>query len=206
MSIVKWAPEHQDLLLDRVQEEFSGGKPVVLPTDTLYGLAAPLSSTKTIREIFSIKKRPLEHTLPLALGDISMIDEVALISGWQKDLMRRGLPGPVTFIVEMKGRMTELVSREGTIAVRVPAHPIFHPLTLRSGPLALTSANLHGSTDLLTAEGIDMQFNGDLLVIEDDISITGTASAIVDLTHGAASVIREGNLNMKEFMGEAHGG
>ncbi|MGA1865955.1 MAG: L-threonylcarbamoyladenylate synthase [Thermoplasmatota archaeon] len=202
---MKWDPEHIDLLLDRVQGEFTGKKPVVLPTDTLYGLAAPISSIKAMKEIFRIKNRPFENTLPLALGNISMIDEIALIRGWQKDILSRGLPGPVTFIVEMKGSMMDLISRGDTLAVRVPDHPIFHPVTERFGPVALTSANLHGSKDLMTAKEIDLQFNGDLLVIEDDISITGTASAIIDLTHDVASVIREGNLNMQEFMGEAHG-
>ncbi|MBN1389213.1 MAG: threonylcarbamoyl-AMP synthase [Candidatus Thermoplasmatota archaeon] len=206
MSVLKWDKEDHKVVMKRVQDEFARGLPVVLPTDTLYGLSAPVSSLDALKEIYRIKRRPVDRTLPIALGDIAQINDIALVDEWQEKLMDRKLPGPVTFILEARGYMSELVSKNASVAVRVPDHPIFPFLTARHGPLALTSANLHGSENLLTAEGIDRQFRGELLIIEDDTSVTGKASAMIDLMHGAVTVVRDGNLNMEEFMRDAHEG
>ncbi|MGA1820759.1 MAG: L-threonylcarbamoyladenylate synthase [Thermoplasmatota archaeon] len=203
---MKWDAGSVEQVLDRVEEEFSGGRPVIVPTDTLYGLAAPLRNIRSVEMIFELKQRPREMTLPIAVGNLPMVDDIAIIRRWQKDPIRKGLPGPFTFILEVKADLPDLVVRDGTIAVRVPRHPIFIPLTSRVGPLALTSANRHGAGNILKAAEIDQQFNGKLLVVEDDRALSKSASAIIDLTDETAAVLREGNLNMDELMGGDHGG
>ncbi|MGA1793147.1 MAG: L-threonylcarbamoyladenylate synthase [Thermoplasmatota archaeon] len=206
MTVVKWDASDADIVLERIEEEFSKDLPVIIPTDTIYGLAAPVGNIRCLEAIYELKQRPPEMTLPVAVGNLPMVDDIAVIKRWQKDPIRRGLPGALTIILEVKADLPALVVRDGTIAVRVPRHPIFIPLTSRVGPVGLTSANRHGDGNILNAEEIDRQFEGNLLVVEDDKALSGRASAIIDLTNETASILREGNLNMDELMGGEHGG
>jgi L-threonylcarbamoyladenylate synthase len=73
------------------------------------------------------------------------------------------------------------------------------------GPLVLTSANIHGGSEILEAERIDEQFGGEILVMEDDAALSGEGSTMIDLTEEIPVVLREGNLNIDELMGGDHG-
>jgi L-threonylcarbamoyladenylate synthase len=205
VSILHYKDEDQERVIEAVIAEFETGKPVILPTETLYGIGAPIANTKDLERIFELKQRPRELTLPVAVGNLPMVDDIAVIHRWQKNSLRDGLPGPVTFILEAKGITDTLLIRNGTIGVRVPRHPLFIPLCSIVGPLGLTSANIHGGPEIHMAEDIDEQFNGELLVVEDDHAIGGKGSMIIDLTEEIPTVLREGNLNMDEFMGGHHG-
>jgi L-threonylcarbamoyladenylate synthase len=195
----------QEKVIEAVIAEFGAGKPVVLPTETLYGIGAPVENNRALERIFELKRRPKELTLPVAVGNLPMVDDIAIIHRWQKNSLRDGLPGPVTFVLEAKDITDPLIVRNGTIGVRIPRHPIYIPLCSRTGPLGLTSANIHGGPEIHLADDIDRQFNGDLLVVEDDLSIGGQGSTVIDLTEEIPIVLREGNLNIDEFMGGQHG-
>jgi L-threonylcarbamoyladenylate synthase len=205
VSILHYDRRDPDRVIEAVIGEFEQGTPVVLPTETLYGMGAPISNKDAIENIFTIKERPQVQTLPVAVGDLHMIDDIAIIKKWQKSSLRDNLPGPVTFVLGAKNSSDPLVIKNGTIAVRVPHHPLFFPLCSNVGPLGLTSANIHGGTELQTANEINDLFNDQLLIIEDDASIGGSGSSIIDLTREIPTVLREGNLNIDEFMGENHG-
>lgn len=206
MTVIHLDRREPGLVLEDIMAEFENGRPVILPTDTLYGIGAPISDHSALRRIFELKSRPLELTLPIALGNLKMVDETALVRSWQRSTLGENLPGPVTFILEARENLDPLVVRNGTIAVRVPGHPLFIPLTTLAGPIALTSANRHGGSEFLNASEIDREWAGELLIIEDDTALAGKASAVLDITRELPTVLREGNLNMDELMGEKHGG
>ncbi|MFW3145234.1 MAG: L-threonylcarbamoyladenylate synthase [Thermoplasmatota archaeon] len=205
MTVISWNREDQTVIVEEILLEFWKSRPVILPTDTIYGIAAPVSSPGTLEAVFKIKNRPKELTLPVAVGALYMVDEIARVHRWQKTTLRDNLPGPVTFVLEAKEDLDPLVVRKGTIAVRVPRHPVFIPLCAEAGPLGLTSANLHGSENIITAEELDDQFRGDLLIIGDNDSISGSPSAIIDLTDRNIRMLREGKVNIHDIMGETNG-
>lgn len=165
---------------------------MVVPTDTLYGLSAPITSPHALMYIFQIKGRPLDMTLPIAVGDLSALEELAHLDHWKRDHVRSRLPGPYTFILRSRSPLDRLVSRNNTVAVRIPAHPIFMALCSKSGQIALTSANPHGEIDRTRADDIDGLFDGELLVIEDDRALSGAASAMLDLTGERPLLLRPG--------------
>ena len=100
MTILKWDRRSSDEVIEEIKRSFNDDLPVVLPTDTLYGIAAPAVNRRCLEAVFRMKERPSKLTLPLAVGNLPMVDEIAVIHRWQKDTLRRGLPGPVTFVLE----------------------------------------------------------------------------------------------------------
>jgi len=204
VTVVKLDSQLSDDILEDVLSEYGRGNPVVVPTDTIYGISAPISNPRTVMAIFERKNRPIDRPVPIAVGSLPMMDDITVIQRWQKDTIRENLPGPVTLVLDARGITSDLISRDGTVAVRVPRHRIFLPITLRVGPLALTSANRHGQSTPLTAREVDSTFDGELLVLEDDIAIRGEPSVIVDLTSGEPVVLRDGNIYNAVFMREEH--
>ena len=191
MSLLQWEPEKREMILDQIEYALSWAEPVVLPTDTLYGLCACLEDDMAVEELFAIKRRPETMTLPIAVGRLEVIYDLADVGGWRVDLLAKNLPGPYTFILNAKCYLPEYASRSGTVAIRVPDHPIWLPLCEKKGPMVLTSANRHGSVNMLKAEEIEAEF-GDLLIVKDDAAISGTGSEIVDLTGDEPITLRAG--------------
>ena len=205
VSILHFDRKDPEKAMIELIREFDKGHPVILPTETLYGIGAPISNDAAVQRIFDLKERPRELTLPVAVGNLPMVDDIAVIHRWQKHTLRDHLPGPTTFILQAKDLSDPSIVRNGTVAVRVPRHPIFIQLCSKVGPLALTSANIHSGPEILKAELIDEQFKGEVLVIEDDASLVGRGSTIIDLTEEVPTILREGNLNKDELMGGNHG-
>lgn len=195
LSIHSFSGKLIDAVIGPLEDHFSRGGLAIMSTDTLYGIGAPISDREAMRKIFEVKGRPLTQTLPIAVGDLDMIERIAVAEGWRMDYMRERLPGPFTFILPSRGLSDPMVVRKGTVAVRVPDHPLYPTLTLRVGPLALTSANPHGGPDILHASELDRLYGGSLMIIEDDRAIGGKGSEMIDLTGERPSIVRSGNLN-----------
>lgn len=204
--MISWSGERLDETISLVRDAFWISMPVVLPTDTLYGLAAPISDERALERILELKGRPRDVTLPIAVGSVDTIAGISEVTGGQMSLIRRALPGPVTFILVAKRGLSDIVTRRGTVAVRVVDHPIFCPLCGAFGPVALTSANLHGSEPLLrSADMKDLLERSDILLVEDDDHVSDQPSTIIDLTSGKPTVLRKGKINIDELMGETDG-
>ena len=186
-----WDPGNPDEVIDAIVSEFENGKPVIIPTDTLYGISAPVFNEEALKEIFLMKQRPERVTLPVAVGSIESIGDIAEVSGSQMDLIREKLPGPYTFILNAREILPLEVTRDRKVAVRVPDHSLFHNLCGRSGPLALTSANIHGRPPVISHEEAEEQFHRyDVLMVTDTENPSGTPSEIHDITGIVPLLIR----------------
>jgi tRNA threonylcarbamoyl adenosine modification protein (Sua5/YciO/YrdC/YwlC family) len=205
MSIVHISDLDMVQVIEALESSFIKGDPAVMPTDTLYGIGAPVTNEKALRRIFKIKCRPSSQTLPVAVGDMDMMHRIAVVNDWRLDYIRERLPGPYTFVLPARGLSEPMVVRDMTVAVRIPGHPLYGPLTSRMGPIALTSANPHGGRDISSASVLDGLYHGSLLIIEDDRSIRGRASEMIDLTGDRPRVLRSGNLNNGTTLEDSHG-
>ncbi len=204
--MISWSGERLDETISLVRDAFAISMPVVLPTDTLYGLAAPISDEKALEKILDLKGRPRDATIPIAVGSVGSIAEISKVTKGQMDLLKRALPGPVTFILVAKQGLSDIVTRGGTVAVRVVDHPIFGPLCGSFGPVALTSANLHGSNPLLRSDDIEGYLGtSDILIVEDDDHVSDKPSTIIDIISGEPRVLRKGKININELLGETDG-
>jgi L-threonylcarbamoyladenylate synthase len=180
----------------------SGGV-VVFPTDTLYGLGAGAYCESGIRRVYEIKQRPLKMALPLLLGDVAQIHEVAAhLPDYAWRLVDRFLPGGLTLVVCRSSIVKDIITGGGeTVAVRIPGHPVALTLIQQSGmPIVGTSANLSGQPNLLDVSEIRRQLAGKVdLIIDGGPVPGGKESTVVDVTGELPSIIREGAISREEI-------
>ncbi|MGI8426692.1 MAG: L-threonylcarbamoyladenylate synthase [Actinomycetota bacterium] len=139
----------------------SGGV-VVLPTDTVYGIAARLDRPEGVEKIFKIKSRPATKPLPVLVGSFV---QASAIGQFSDEAARAGVehwPGPMTIVVPSLSDLSVLGSDGKTVGLRVPAHELVLEILSLSGPLAATSANVSGSPTCESIEGIRDQLGGEV--------------------------------------------
>jgi L-threonylcarbamoyladenylate synthase len=174
---------------------------VVYPTDTLYALGADVSMESAVREVFTVKQRPLDVPLPVAVADIGGMEKVAFVDERVKRLAERFLPGPLTFLLRKKDVPDIVTSGLEKIAVRIPNHEIALELLETFGPLTVTSANIHGQETPSSIPDIKEAFPPAAIdVFLDEGRLTGEPSTIVDLTLGKPTIVREGKISEREIL------
>jgi len=184
--------------LDEVVEALAAGRPVVLPTDTVYGVAVDPSRPGATDRLFEVKDRPTEAALPVLAADV---DQAFALAGDVPAAARRLAdafwPGGLTLVVPRRpglgydlGGLDDL-----TIGVRVPDHDVVRALARRVGPLAATSANLHGRPTPGTAAGVVAELGDRVAVVLDGGVCAGAPSTVVACTaDGSVTVLREGRI------------
>ena len=178
------------------------GYVVVYPTDTLYALGADIFNEKAVKQVFEIKKRPLSVPLPVAVSDFDMLDKIALVDDKARCLADFFLPGPLTLVLTKKSCVSGLVtSGSDKVAVRIPDNDVALELLSESGPVTVTSANVHGNKTPGIIKDVRMQFKqGDIAVYLDYGRLHGQPSTIVDVTSEKAKIIREGLITKDKIL------
>lgn len=182
--------------LDEAIAALHGGALVVMPTDTVYGLAARADLADAVRAIFAVKARPQDRPLPVLGAGIEDLRSVARFSDAELRLAEAFWPGPLTLVVERAPRFTfDLGGRERqTIGVRVPAHPLALELLGETGPVAVTSANLSGHDPALSVEQArDML--GDAVAVYLDGGRLSSEPSTVARVPGEIEVLRAGAIS-----------
>lgn len=173
------------------------GGVVALPTETVYGLAASPFDPAGVGRVFSLKGRPVERPLPLLAASLAAVRAFGLtLTAGACRLAARFWPGPLTLVLDRPpGLPPWFAPGSGTIAVRVPDHPVALALLAGIGfPLAVTSANPSGRMPALEASEVLAAFPGadDLLVLDGGRSPGGEASTVVDGRGPLPSILRRG--------------
>jgi len=162
------------------------GELVAIPTETVYGLAAPIFNPQAIEKIFALKKRPADNPLIVHVASFSMA--ASLVSHLPPffDLLTRAFwPGPLTLILPKKGIVPDIVTAgHPTVAVRMPSHPVaLRLIEAMEEPLVAPSANLSGKPSPTTADHVLEDFYGQLFAVLDggpcDIGIESTVLSLV---------------------------
>jgi L-threonylcarbamoyladenylate synthase len=172
------------------------GKPVILPTDTVYGLCADAYREEPVRRLLRLKQRP--ETMPTALlaADLeAILDAVPELLGRAAVLARALLPGPYTLVLPNPGRRFRWLTgtTPDAIGIRVPElPPATRAVLQRVGVVAATSANLHGGRDPARVEEIPDEIRSAVHAVVDVGPLPGTPSTVIDLTGSEPQVLREG--------------
>ena len=182
------------------------GAVVAVPTDTVYGLAVDPAQPEAVARLFALKGRPDDVPLPVLVAGP---EQVALVAGSLEPaaaaLAARCWPGPLTLVVPRRRRFTvdlggPAAARQ-TVGVRWPAHPGMVALCELLGPLAVTSANLHGAPPATTADEVVAVFAGSdqPQLVLDGGRCAGTPSTVVECRGPASRCLREGALAWEDL-------
>jgi L-threonylcarbamoyladenylate synthase len=198
----------------RAREVLDAGGLVVIPTDTVYGIAARPDDPAAIAAVFAVKERPSDKPLPILAATPSDLDQIALLG----DLARRAArhwPGPLTLVVprapgfdldlggapgggaESRGGGAESLG----VAVRVPACEVALELLRASGPLAVTSANLSGDRPATTVSEARAALGAKVRAYLDGGVCAGRPSTVVSLV-GDIELLRAGPIPFRQLVQE----
>ena len=180
------------------------GLPVVLPTDTVYGLCANAYSEESVRRAYELKGREPLHPSALLAGDVDMLLEcLPELRGRVGAILRALLPGPFTLVVpNPAGRYRWLTGeRTETIGVRVPELPAPAEAVLsRAGLVMATSANLPGGPDPARLEDVPDKILEGCGAVIDAGELPGVPSTVIDLAGDEPRVLREGAVSEAEAL------
>ena len=187
--------------LDRAAGALEQGSVVVVPTDTVYGVAVRPDVSGAVDALFALKGRARDKALPILGSDLESLGEVVVFDRRAVLLAGRYWPGPLTLVMPRAGDFDHDLGAGGSdsVAVRVPAFDVTRRLLELTGPLAVTSANPSGETPALTAGEANEMF-GDRVgfYLDGGRSPGGRASTVVSLV-GEFSVLRPGPLDEDEL-------
>lgn len=171
------------------------GELAVLPTDTVYGLAADAFSPPAVERLLAAKGRGRDMPVPVLVGAWRGLDGLAQhVTAEMRTLVEAFWPGPLTLIVRAAPSLAwDLGETRGTVAVRMPLHPVTLAVLAETGPLAVSSANRSGLPPTAEVEPAVQQL-GSAVAVYLDAGSTGAAvaSTIVDLTGDRPVVRRPG--------------
>ncbi|GAA1847903.1 L-threonylcarbamoyladenylate synthase [Microlunatus capsulatus] len=178
------------------------GECIVLPTDTVYGIGADAFSADAVQRLLDAKMRGRDMPPPVLIGDPSLIRALATdVPDTARDLVAAHWPGALTVILKIQPSLRmDLGENEGTIALRVPDHELAREILRRTGPMAVSSANLSGKPAALTCDDAVDQLGDRVSVYLDGGELSaygGAPSTIVDFTqHDHGEVLRRGALDV----------
>ena len=182
--------------LDRTRDVLQAGGLVVYPTDTAYGLGADPFQGEAVERAYLAKGRPRTDPVSMAVADVAEIFRFGERTTIAEAFCGKNLPGPYTVVLRATAAAPRpILSNDGRIALRIPAHPIPRLLTKAFGPITSTSANLHGKTSPTTCEEAREQLGDrvDLYVDGGPTPLRGE-STVVDLSGSRAKIIRAGTI------------
>jgi L-threonylcarbamoyladenylate synthase len=195
------------VVIESAVEAVRVGKPVVLPTDTVYGLCATPYRSEPVFGLARLKGRDAGQPIALVAESVEFLFEcVPELRGRVGELARALLPGPYTLVLPNPARRFRWLSgaRPDTIGVRVPelAGPGAEVLA-RVGAVAATSANAHGGPEPRRLEDVPAELLEAAGAAVDGGELPGIPSTVLDLTGREPVVLREGAVPATEALGRA---
>ena len=189
---------------------------VVVPTDTVYGLACDAFSHEGVKNLLAAKGRDRQSPPPVLIGNAAALDGLAQdVPALAHKLAETFWPGALTMILKAQPSLTwDLGETKGTVALRMPDHKIALALLQETGPLAVSSANLTGEPAALTCQQAEAYLGSKVKVyLDGGSSPKAEASTIVDLTglvdeqdesgelktSGKALIVRRGALSVEKL-------
>jgi len=200
-------PEQLETAIEAASLAIQRGELVVVPTDTVYGVAADAFDPAAVRALLDAKGRGREMPPPVLVSSATTIDALAVrVPGYARALIEAFWPGPLTLVCHQQQSLQwDLGDTRGTVAVRMPDHDVAREVLERTGPLAVSSANRTGMPAATDAAQAEEMLGDDVAVIIDagpvgqGESPGGEASTIVDVTGTQGRILRRGALSLEQL-------
>jgi len=173
---------------------------VILPTDTIYGIAADANSDSAIQKIYNLKKRSKKKPIAIFLKNIIEIEKNFILNDLEREIIQKYIPGAITIILRPKknNKFSKLLNQNNdSVAVRIPNHKFCLKLLNEfSGPIAISSSNVSGQKEINNINLLEKQFNNDVdLIIEGELGKKQIASTIIKIENNEVKILRQGLFN-----------
>lgn len=183
-------------------EAVKNGELVVLPTDTVYGIGADAFTPYAVKALLTAKGRTPQTPPPVLVGSRHTLDGLVLtLPAVARDLVDAFWPGALTVVVDHSPSLQwDLGETGGTVAVRMPLHPVALEVLRATGPMAVSSANKTGQPPAVTAEEAREQLGYAVRVyLEAGPCPDPVPSTIVDVTGDVPRVLRDGAIPLEKL-------
>ncbi len=174
---------------------------VVVPTDTVYGVAARLVDAGAVQQLFAVKRRPPHVALPVLVSSLQQVAQLGV--EWPDDAQRladRFWPGALTIVVGAPLALAARVGSQASLGLRSPRHQGLSSIIAQCGPLAVTSANEHGRPPCVSAEDVlSTTWASPVAGVLDAGVCDGVVSSVVELTPDGWRLRRQGAVSRGEL-------
>jgi tRNA threonylcarbamoyl adenosine modification protein (Sua5/YciO/YrdC/YwlC family) len=177
---------------------------VVLPTDTVYGIGADAFTHSAVTALLEAKGRGRDMPVPVLVGTVRAANAlVESLGTYGQDLADAFWPGPLTLILRANRSLSwDLGDTKGTVAVRMPLHPVALDLLKETGPMAVSSANRSGAAPATTAADAEDQLGDSVSVyLDGGPCADNVPSTILDLTTAVPRILRKGAIPVDKLRG-----
>lgn len=192
--------EVDQVAMDAALGAINSGELIVIPTDTVYGIAADAFNKSAVQRLLNAKGRGRQMPPPVLIGQLETLPALASkVPGYAQSMLDDLWPGALTLIFhEQPSLAWDLGITRSTVAVRMPADERALAILKRTGPLAVSSANLTGKHAALNVSEAQEQLGESVSVyIDGGPAQIGEASTIVDVTGSVPRVLRTGAISVE---------
>jgi L-threonylcarbamoyladenylate synthase len=192
-------PGERPVGIEQATDAVRRGELVVLPTDTVYGLGTDAFSPEAVGDLLAAKGRGRDMPVPVLVGSPRTLDGIATRLGpAARALVEAFWPGGLTLVAHAQPSLSwDLGDTGGTVAVRMPLHPVAIELLQATGPMAVSSANTTGHPPATTAdEAVEMLGDAVSVYLDGGPGGDPVPSTIVDVTGQVPRVLRAGALGV----------
>ena len=192
----------RDIALNAASLAVQRGQLIVIPTDTVYGIAADAFDADAVTALLAAKGRGREMPPPVLISAATTLDALAIeIPDYARALVKEFWPGPLTVVCKQQASLRwDLGDARGTVAIRMPDHEVTLELLERTGPLAVSSANKHGQLPARDIDAAEEMLGEDVaLLVDAGPTLDLDPSTIVDVTTSPGRVLRRGVLSLEKL-------
>ncbi len=190
------------IIIKRAAEIVRAKKVIAFPTETVYGLGGVVFAGEVVDKIYEIKGRQRDKPLLVHISNIEQTKGVINYSNADMNrLMENFWPGPLSLVVSGGSDLPAGVrSKDNTVGLRMPSHPVALALIEATGPLAATSANISNHASPLSAAEVLKELDGKIeLILDAGPTMVGIESTVLDLSVTPYKVLRLGGVKISDI-------
>jgi L-threonylcarbamoyladenylate synthase len=203
MSSLEFVIDKGERAVERIVDSLSTGGVVLLPTDTVYGLAVHPAFEQSVERLYSLKRRPKNMNLPIMVSSLEELGPLGFdVNTWAARLLRSPLvPGSLTLAMGFRPEpMPAWLEGRDEAAVRIPDDECLLSVLRRTGPLLVTSANAHGEETPESLAEVLAQLHGKPDLAVDGGLLRNIPSTLVNCRRDPPVVERVGVISEAEIM------
>ena len=192
------AAENREVAITAATSAVQSGQLVVIPTDTVYGIGCDAFDAEAVSSLLAAKGRGRDVPPPVLIGEIRTLDGIAIdVEPYVRDLVEKFWPGALTVIVTAQPSLIwDLGETHGTVAVRMPDDEVALAILRETGPMAVTSANLHGAPAATSVLDAATQLGSAVeIYVDGGARAAQIPSTILDCTGPVPTVLRAGAIS-----------